>query len=71
MINVYEFLQLYTTDDEIEIFDLESLETVYKGYKDDIDDDGLENLEVQSFDIELTGKLIVNVDMVDYETEDE
>ena len=62
MINVYDFLQLYTTDDEIEIFDLDSLETVYKGYKDDIDNEGLEALDVQSFDIELNGKLIVNVD---------
>lgn len=70
MINVYDFLQLYTTDDEIEIFDLESLSTVYKGYKDDIDDEKLEDLEVQSFDIERNGKLIVNIDMVDYEEED-
>lgn len=67
MISVYDFLQLYTTDDEIEIFDLESLSTVYKGYKDDIDDEKLEDLEVQSFDIERNGKLIVNIDMVDHE----
>lgn len=63
MITLYDFLQLYTTDDEIEIFDLDSLETVYKGYKDDIDDDDLEWATVESFDIERNGKLIVNVDM--------
>ena len=67
MISVYDFLQLYTTDDEIEVYDLLTEQAIFHGYKDDIDYD-IEELEVMSFDIEADKLLIVNVD---YETEDE
>ena len=61
MINVYDFLELYTTDDEIEVYDLATEETIFRGYKDDLDYN-TEELEVMSFDIESNGLLIINVD---------
>jgi len=61
MITVYNFLQLYTTDDEIEIYDLVTEQAIFHGYKDDLDYD-IEELEVMSFDIESNGLIIINVE---------
>lgn len=68
MISVYDLLYLYANDDEIEIWDCLTQETIFHGYRDDLDYN-IEQLEVMSYDIDWTTKTFtINVD---YETEDE
>lgn len=66
MITLYDFLELYTTDDEIDIYDLASEAVVFRGYKDEVDE-MIHDCEVMSFDVEANRKLIVNIDMDEME----
>lgn len=61
MIDVYNFLYLYATENEIEIYDCESESTVFEGYPGDYEVHEFDDYEVQSFDIESNGLLIINI----------
>lgn len=65
MITVYDFLELYTTGDRIEIFDLETLETVYKGFPDEAQLGEFSDFTVQSFDVEQNGLVVINIDLME------
>ncbi len=59
MIDIYTFLELYTTGDDVEIYDFETEDTVFFGDPyEAIQEFG--DYEVESFDIESNGKLIIN-----------
>lgn len=59
MIDIYNFLDLYATGDDIEIYDFETESIVYKGNPyEAMHEYG--DCEVKSFDIESNGKLIIN-----------
>jgi hypothetical protein len=60
MISVEEFLELYATDDRVEIYDFDTEKTIFGGYKEEVDFN-IGSLDVMSFDIEVNGLLIINV----------
>ena len=65
MIDIYTFLELYATGDDVELYDCEREEVVFSGDPCDAMQEFGE-YEVLSFDIESNGKLVINT-----ETEEE
>lgn len=61
MIDIYTFLELYTTGDDVELYDCEREEVVFSGDPwDAMQEFG--DYEVLSFDIESNGKLVINTE---------
>lgn len=64
MIDIYNFLYLYTTCEDIEIYDFKTGKIIFAGDpREAMDEYG--DYEVESFDIEPNGKLIVNTEIDD------
>ena len=63
MVDIYTFLNLYTTCDDIEVYDFKTETVVFSGDPTDAKYD-FGNYEVESFDID-NGKLIVNTEIDD------
>lgn len=63
MIDIYNFLYLYTTGEDIEIYDFRTEKIIFAGDPGEAMDE-YGDYEVESFDIEPNGKLIVNT-MID------
>lgn len=64
MIDIYDFLELYTTCDDIEIYDFLTESIVFSGDPTDAKHEFGE-YTVESFDIEANGKLIINTSIDD------